>query len=381
MPELVDLEEYQRERDRIIAEFDKKIADLETEILTLEQEIVDVEGQISSWRTKKSEAQTKVNSLNSELFDLNNIYSTVSHIPGMSYQTTWYWPDHFEDAKLRVFALPIDIDRDGIQELHNISWTEYQYCANWWQIGRPEITIECYRKWLDAMKAEVSKFKAIVDAKRDELSAATSELSSYTSQLSAAESSLESKTRHMRDLQLAKEGAEEEKRGALALWEVDWQAAQERRRIEIGSIARDIALGFPTMEAEEAQRIAETAYGDALTRGFTRLSDAIRIASDLADEWWDRQIYPHLTTTTIRCPSCNAQLELTSSDIPEHNRVLNCPQCGAYVDEGFSLRWVYEPVPPIPPIAGMGEWLKKYGPWVGLAGAGAVTLYVALKKR
>jgi DNA-directed RNA polymerase subunit RPC12/RpoP len=189
----------------------------------------------------------------------------------------------------------------------------------------------------------------------------------------------------MRDLQLVLDAAKTEKIDALGDWESDYQAAQERRRIEIGSIARDLALGYPLMDAEEAQEIAETGYGDALARGFTRLADAIKIASDLADEWWNREVYPYLTTTTVRCPACNAELELTSSDIPEHNRVLNCPQCGAYVNEGFSLRWVYEPEPippiPTPPIAGVWDWVKKYAPWMGVAGAGAATIYVALKKR
>ncbi|GAI35977.1 unnamed protein product, partial [marine sediment metagenome] len=135
-----------------------------------------------------------------------------------------------------------------------------------------------------------------------QLATAQTNLNQGRNALWAAQNSLEAKTRHMRDLQLAKEAAKQEKRGALALWESEYQAAMERKRIEIASIGRDLALGYPTMEAEKAQDIAETAYGDALARGFTRLADAIQIASDIAKEWWDRQTYPYLTTTTVRCP-------------------------------------------------------------------------------
>ncbi len=188
----------------------------------------------------------------------------------------------------------------------------------------------------------------------------------------------------MRDLQLAKEAAEEEKRGALALWEAEYQAALERRRIEIASIARDIALGYPTMDAETARSIAEMAYAEALARGFTRLADAIQIATDLADEWSDKPVIPHYTTKTIFCATCGIKLEITTSDIETDNRDLSCPKCGASVGRGIQVRVIEivpPPPPPPPPIAGLWDLLKKYGPWIGVAGAGAATIYIALKKR
>ncbi|MBA7627712.1 hypothetical protein ES703_35179 [subsurface metagenome] len=163
-----------------------------------------------------------------------------------------------------------------------------------------------------------------------ELASAQSDLSYYCSQLSAAQIALEANTRHMRDLQLAKEAAEEERRGAIALWNAEYEAAQERKRIELDSIARDLMLGYPEMDAATARGIAETAYSYALARGFTRISDAVAIAGDLAAEWAETHIYPHLTTETITCSGCGATLELTISDIAEHNRELYCPVCGTY---------------------------------------------------
>ncbi|GAI39673.1 unnamed protein product, partial [marine sediment metagenome] len=201
----------------------------------------------------------------------------------------------------------------------------------------------------------------------------------------AAWTTLESKTRHMRDLQLAKEASQEEKRGALALWEAEYQAALERKRIEIDSIARDIALGYPTMDAQTAISIAQMAYAEALARGFTRLADAIQIASDLADDWSDKPEIPHYTTKTIFCPTCGIMLEITSSDIETDNRDLSCPQCGASIGKGIQVRAieVVPPIPPIPtpPIAQPWDWLKKYAPWLAVAGVGAATIYSATRKK
>jgi len=76
---------------------------------------------------------------------------------------------------------------------------------------------------------------------------------------------------------------------------------------------------------------------------------------------------------TITCPSCEARLELTVSSLSEENKELTCPSCGgALVEKGISVRLA---------IYGLADWLKKYAPWIGVAGAGAVIVYVALKKR
>ena len=79
------------------------------------------------------------------------------------------------------------------------------------------------------------------------------------------------------------------------------------------------------------------------------------------------------TTKTVTCPSCGARLELTVSSLSEENKELTCPSCGAtLVEKGVSVRLA---------IYGLADWLKKYAPWLGVAGAGAVIIYVALKKR
>lgn len=330
---LVDLADYEAERERIIAEFNTKVGQIESQISALNTEIVDLEGQISNWTNKINTIEPQVNTLEQKYYDLQNTWSTVSDILGIPYRAdgSWNpWPDELDDAQIRVFALPIDIDRDGIQELRNNARIEYEYCANWWQIGRPEITTGYYNNWNDALKAEVSKFKAIVDAKFSELSGARNDLTFYKDQRLAAESSLESKTRHMHDLQLAKEAAETEKLDALSDWESDYTAAQERKRIELDSIARDITLGYPLIDADSARDIAESAYNDALARGFAWLSDAITLAMGFAKDWYNTNIYPHWTTEAINCPSCEAKLEITKSDIAGHNVDIYCPYCKAY---------------------------------------------------
>ena len=383
--ELVDLEEYLRRRDELIAEFNTKIAEIQAQIDSLQVEIATVEGQISNWNSKINTIEPQLDTLEQEYYDLQNVYSAVSDVPGIPYRadSSWDpWPDELDDAQSRVFVLPIDIDEDGIQNLHDEAWFEYLYCRNWWQRGRPGITTNLYNRWNDALKAEVSKFKAIVDAKFSELSEAKSDIAFYKDQRLAAENTLESRTRHMRDLQLAKEAAEEEKRGALALWEVDWQAAKERKRIEIASIARDVALGYPTMDAETASNIAEMAYAEALAKGFTRLADAIRIAGDLADEWEDKPIIPHYTTKTIFCSSCGTKLEITTSDIERDNRELSCPKCGFSIGRGVQVRVIELPEPePEPEPVGL-KWYEKYWKYITVVGAGVgVTAIVLAKKK
>lgn len=359
MSELVDLEKYQIERDRIIAEFDLKIANLEAVIITLEQEIVDAQEQISFWSIEVENLQTQVFTWQQRKETAQSLY----------------------DALVRNYKWEIDQACDDF----NLAWTEYA------QVERIAIGWLDYVKiWMPLGTLVHSKARSIevkdilVYEAKKQLSLSERSLIEGKNALSSSKNILESKVRHMRDLQLAKEAAEEEKRGALALWETDYQAAQERRRIEVASIARDISLGYPAMEAQEARAIAETAYGDALARGFTRLADVIQIASDLADEWWNRQVFPHLTTTRINCPSCAAELDLTVSDIPEHNRDLVCPQCANFIAEGFSVRWVFEPIPDdLPPITGIPDFLKKYWPVfaLGVIGTAVITGFTLKRKK
>ncbi|MBA7496627.1 hypothetical protein ES702_07236 [subsurface metagenome] len=368
---LVDLEEYQREKERIIAEFDIKIANLEDEISRLVQEILEAEEQISIWTEKVEDLQTQV----------------------ATWQQRKESADFLYDSLVRNYKWEIN----NAVLAFNSAWDGYARVkrVNKWWLGTIGFLLDYVHIWmpLDEQIAEYANQTVVrnllVNHANTELSSSQTQLSHARASLSSWEHTLESKTRHSRDLQLAKEAAEEEKRGALSLWEAEYQAAIERKRIEIASIARDIVLGYPTMEAYEAQQIAETAYGDALARGFTRLADAIEIASTLAQEWWDRQVTPGLTTTTIRCPSCNVELRLTTCDIPEYNRPLTCPKCASSIGQGWSVSWVYVPEPPtpptpplpIPPIAGVWEWAKKYAPWIGVAGLGGITIYAATKKK
>lgn len=382
MSELVDLQKYQRERDRIIAEFELKIANLEAQIITLEQEIVDAEEQISLW-------SIEVENLQIQLLTWRGRKETA---------------DFLYDALVRNYKWEIDQACNDF----NLAWSGYA------QVERvATLWLDYVKIWIPLGTLKHSQARSIevkdilVSEANQQITTADSNLIEGRNALWASQNTLEAKTRHMRDLQLAKEGAEEEKRGALALWETDYQAAQERRRIEVASIARDISLGYPAMEAQEARTIAETAYGDALARGFTRLADVIQIATNLAEEWWNREVYPHLITTRINCPSCAAELELTVSDIAGHNRDLLCPQCANYIAEGFSVRWVFEPVVTYPcpycgaifsseaelnahiaeahpglPIAGIGEWLGKYWPILAFGGIGtSIIAGFALRKK
>jgi len=83
----------------------------------------------------------------------------------------------------------------------------------------------------------------------------------------------------------------------------------------------------------------------------------------------------HYTTKIITCPSCGTTLELTISDIPEENIELACPSCGTTLPErGVSVKLVTPP-------RGIPDWLKKYGPWIAVAGLGGVTVYALTKKK
>ena len=78
-------------------------------------------------------------------------------------------------------------------------------------------------------------------------------------------------------------------------------------------------------------------------------------------------------TKTITCPNCGARLELTVSPLSEENKELTCPSCGAtLVEKGISVSLA---------IWGTGDWLKKYAPWIGVAGLSGLTIYTILKKR
>jgi len=379
--ELVDLEAYQKERNRIIAEFDKKIASIEAEISTLDGEIAKLEGEISSWTKEVENLQLQV-----------DIWQKRKETAEFLY-----------DALVRNYKWEIN----NACEAFNPAWSDYakveRVATLWWdyvKIYMPPDTL-VHQK---ARSIEVRDI--LVTEANKQLATAQSNFTKARNTLSAVENNLEAKTRHMRDLELAKEAAEEEKRGALALWEGEYQAAQERKRIEIDSIARDVALGYPTMDAETARNIAEMAYAEALRKGFTRLADAMEVASDLADEWERMHITPHYTTKTITCSSCGTKLEITVSDIEEHNRDLTCPQCGASIGRGIQARIIELPKPPPPTytcpycgatfssqaeldkhiravhIAGIPEWLKKYWPYFTVAGVGTgITIGILAKKK
>jgi len=344
MPEeyLVDLEAYQRQLDAINIEFDGKIGQLNYQISVLNGEIASLEGQISSWGGKVDTAQSRVNQLTKEIGDLETELSiwrdrkSKAHALGYKLQTQ---PStkYYDNSR---YVKPAYEDCIA-------SWGDYitkSYMQSWRANQLVEVPV-----WFDSVVAyrlgydykdyyalvyvadgEIFALENELGGKRSDLFSAQADLSYYKSQLSSAQLSLEAKTRHMRDLKLAKEAAEEERRGAIALWQAEYYAAQERKRIELDSIARDVLLGYPEMDAVTASGIANIAYAEALARGFTRVVDALTIAMALAQEWYETHIFPHFTTKTITCSGCGATLELTMSDIAEHNRELNCPICGVY---------------------------------------------------
>lgn len=88
------------------------------------------------------------------------------------------------------------------------------------------------------------------------------------------------------------------------------------------------------------------------------------------------------------CPQCGSTLRLMlTAEPPEWPfipTVQHCPICDFAIGMGVSIE-VIEAKPWSPeeeiPITGIADWLKKYGPWIAVAGAGAVTLYVATKKK
>lgn len=324
MPEdyLVDLEWYQKQLDAINAEFDAKIAVLNSQISVLNGEIASLEGQVSSWTAKVSGAQSEVNRL---IGELNNVEGRISAVKGV-------WDKALECHRLGESDAPpeqIFACAEALASMVEIVFpgtvlpSTLRSRNMFFVLYATTAVINLCKDTTDSLNSQRATLQT-------ELASAQSELSYYQSQLSSAQDALEANTRHMRDLQLAKEGTEEERRGAIALWQAEYEAAQERKRIELDSIARDLMLGYPEMDAATARGIAETAYSYALARGFTRVSDAITIATHLADEWAETHIYPHLTTKTITCSGCGATLELTISDIAEHNRELYCPVCGTY---------------------------------------------------
>ena len=378
---LVDLEKYQEEKDRIIAEFDKKIADLEAEIATLSGEIVDVEGQISLWSGQVSYWRARWQTSNTFAQSLD-VYNPIGALK-------FYWiPVSIALQYLNTWGVEAVEGLASYRRILEAGETPADIKEQW---GKDYVKIvngtPCLEVYVITSPTTLARTDTTVWPSQADDQRRVSQESYLLAQgeLAKASDTLESKTRHMRDLELAKEAAEEETRGALALWGAEYQAALERKRIEIASIGRDLELGYPTMDAETAQSIAQMAYADALARGFTRLSDAVRIAGDLADEWADKPVIPHYTTRTIFCPACGIKLEITSSDIETDNRDLSCPKCGASVGRGIQVRIIeVEPIPPIPPtppIAGAWDWLKKYAPWVSLAILGALNVYAVSKTK
>jgi len=78
-------------------------------------------------------------------------------------------------------------------------------------------------------------------------------------------------------------------------------------------------------------------------------------------------------TKTITCSSCGARLELIISSLSEENKELTCSSCGgALVEKGISVTLA---------IWGIGDWLKKYGPWIGVSGLVGLTIFAILKKK
>lgn len=322
--ELVDLEEYLRRRDQLIAEFNAKINEIESEISSLEREIADTQSRISSLQADMEETQRKATNLRKEVLSWDNRKETAERL---------------YDALVRNYKWEIDNACDAF----NPAWSGYakveRVAALWLDYVRiwmpPDTLVHSKARSIEVRDVLVSHANEQLSSSKDKLSSAESELSSLQSQLYSAQNALEAKTRHMRDLILAKEAAEEEKRGALSLWEAEYQAAKERKRIEIESIARDLALGYPAVDAETARNIAETAYAQALSKGFTRLSDALRIAIDLIEKWKGEPPFP-----------------------------LPSP-------------------PPPPPIYGIPEWLSKYWPYLVVGGTGVtlIAIVLAMKKK
>ncbi len=359
MSELVDLEAYQRETDRIIAEFDAKIALIQVQIDSLEVEIATVEGQISLW--------------SSDVENLEALFSV--------WQQRKKTADFLYDALVRNYKWEIN---NACEEFNN-TWSNYA------QIERvATLWLDYVKIWMPPGTLVHSKARSIevrdmlVSEANQQLSITQSNLTEGRSALSSTQNTLESKVRHMRDLQLAKEADEEEKRGALALWEAEYQASLERKRIEIASITRDLSLNYPTMDAETATNIAKMAYAEALARGFTRLDDTIQIATGLADDWLSKPVIPHYTTRTIFCPTCGIKLEITTSDILADNRDLGCPKCGASVGEGIQVVRIIE-LKPTPflglSIPGAWDWVKKYAPWMGVGTVGVILTIMLMRKK
>lgn len=50
--------------------------------------------------------------------------------------------------------------------------------------------------------------------------------------------------------------------------------------------------------------------------------------------------------------------------------------------KGISIRAIGEAPPtPVPPIRGIGDWLKKYGLWLGGIGVVGGVIYASVKKK
>lgn len=419
---LIDLEEYFLELERIKAEFDVKITVWDSQIIALEAEIADIESQVSYWAGQRGSHLAKWNSANAMLLSYNSLTKDIYVSPPVIPEEKW--PAFRAEGYNEIFMYDHMVRLRWFPDLHtlkdyfydHIDFTDVEVVDISWFYDKPIVeSLRSQENFVITPKTETPNYdhyKPLLIVPDDilanyksawgadaldetlggihvwgplETQVGETQAEYYTTndQYLAARDTLESRTRHLRDLQLAKEAAEEERRNAIALWEAEFKAAQERKRIEIESIARDVKLGYPTMDAETARVIAETAYGEAITLGLTRVADALNIAMELADDWYKKQEFPHYTRETITCPSCSSTLEITSSDIEEHNRDLACPLCNTPVGRGVLVRvidvWV-EPPPPTP-VVGIARWLKANWPYLAVAGLGTGLAITLVKRR
>lgn len=121
---------------------------------------------------------------------------------------------------------------------------------------------------------------------------AQGEYQSLYTQLQDTKLELETVARALRDAELALESALLELRRAEALEEAERLAAEERKRIELDSIARDLLLGYPQMDADTARIIAEIAYQAAIGAIEGRYQKALEIARERARIWAQKEQIP-----------------------------------------------------------------------------------------
>jgi len=272
MPELVDLQAYQRERDRIITEFEAKVAEMQGQIDSLHIEIATIEGQVSYWGGLRDSWLAKWNSARELKIAYTSFVANTGENriqPSNSLRIAYINAWGTEALKLislkkpePTYVKPEFKTRDNVERM-KIGFQDYTveqlkieadkapliYASQKpsWKMAAKEVLWERNLQYPSLIDV-VSIAESYISSLSSQNSTATGQYNFADNEYRTAWTALESKTRHMRDLELAKEAAEEEKRGALALWEVEYQAALERKRIETGSIGRDLELGYPTME-------------------------------------------------------------------------------------------------------------------------------------